>query len=31
VNGGRITNTKFTYDGILAMDTGGNRGLDLFN
>ena len=30
VNGGRITNTKFTYDGIIAMDTGGNRGLDLF-
>ena len=30
VNGGRITNTKFTYDGILAMDTGGNRGLNLF-
>ena len=30
VNGGRITNTKFTYDGVLAMDTGGNRGLNLF-
>jgi hypothetical protein len=30
VNGGRITNTKFTYDGIIAMDTGGNRGLNLF-
>jgi hypothetical protein len=30
VNGGRINDTQFTYDGILAMDTGGNRGLDLF-
>src|SRR2546427_416672 len=30
VNGGRINATKFTYDGILAMDTGGNRGLNLF-
>lgn len=30
VNGGRITSTKFTYDGVLAMDTGGNRGLDLY-
>jgi hypothetical protein len=30
VNGGRINSTKFTYDGILAMDTGGNRGLNLF-
>src|SRR5579884_306871 len=30
INGGRINDTKYTYDGILAMDTGGNRGLDLF-
>jgi hypothetical protein len=30
INGGRINSTKFTYDGILAMDTGGNRGLNLF-
>lgn len=30
VNGGRINSTKFTYDGVLAMDTGGNRGLNLF-
>ena len=30
INGGRVNSTKFTYDGILAMDTGGNRGLDLF-
>jgi len=30
VNGGRINATKFTYDGVLAMDTGGNRGLNLF-
>lgn len=30
VNGGRINATQYTYDGILAMDTGGNRGLDLF-
>lgn len=30
VNGGRINNTKFTFDGVLAMDTGGNRGLNLF-
>lgn len=30
VNGGRITMNKFTYDGTLAMDSGGNRGLDLF-
>ncbi len=30
INGGRVNDTKFTYDGILAMDTGGNRGLDLF-
>ena len=30
INGGRINSTKFTYDGIIAMDTGGNRGLNLF-
>ena len=30
VNGGRISMNKYTYDGTLAMDTGGNRGLDLF-
>ena len=30
VNGGRINSTEYTYDGTLAMDTGGNRGLDLF-
>ena len=30
VNGGRINSNAFTYDGILAMDTGGNRGLNLF-
>ena len=30
INGGRINGTKFTFDGILAMDTGGNRGIDLF-
>jgi len=30
VHGGRISMNKFTYDGALAMDTGGNRGLDLF-
>ena len=30
INGGRINSTKFTYDGVLAMDTGGNRGLNLF-
>jgi hypothetical protein len=30
INGGRINGTKFTYDGVLAMDTGGNRGLNLF-
>ncbi len=30
VNGGRINDVEYTYDGILAMDTGGNRGLDLF-
>ena len=30
VNGGRLNSTQYTYDGILAMDTGGNRGVDLF-
>jgi Carboxypeptidase regulatory-like domain/TonB-dependent Receptor Plug Domain len=30
VNGGRVNSTRFTYDGVLAMDTGGNRGLNLF-
>jgi hypothetical protein len=30
VHGGRISMNKYTYDGTLAMDTGGNRGLDLF-
>lgn len=30
IHGGRVNNTKFTYDGTLAMDTGGNRGLNLF-
>ena len=25
-----MNSTKFTYDGVIAMDTGGNRGLDLF-
>jgi hypothetical protein len=30
INGGRINSAKFTYDGILAMSTDGNRGLDLF-
>lgn len=30
IHGGRINNNKFTYDGTLAMDTGGNRGLNLF-
>ena len=30
INGGRVNSAKFTYDGILAMDTGGNRGLNLF-
>jgi hypothetical protein len=30
VHGGRISMNKFTYDGSLAMDTGGNRGLNLF-
>ena len=30
VNGGRLNSTQYTYDGILAMDTGGNRGVNLF-
>ena len=30
VHGGRISMNKYTDDGTLAMDTGGNRGLDLF-
>jgi Carboxypeptidase regulatory-like domain len=30
INGGRVNSTRFTYDGVLAMDTGGNRGLNLF-
>jgi hypothetical protein len=30
VHGSRISMNKYTYDGTLAMDTGGNRGLDLF-
>ncbi|MGI8991218.1 MAG: carboxypeptidase regulatory-like domain-containing protein [Bryobacteraceae bacterium] len=30
VNGGRISMNKFTFDGTLAMDTGGNRGVDVF-
>jgi hypothetical protein len=30
INGGRVNSNAFTYDGILAMDTGGNRGLNLF-
>ncbi len=30
VNGGRITMNKFTFDGAMAMDTGGNRGVDVF-
>ena len=30
VNGGRITMNKFTFDGTMAMDTGGNRGVDVF-
>jgi hypothetical protein len=30
INGGPINGTQFTYDGVLAMDTGGNRGLNLF-
>lgn len=27
VNEGRINSTAYTFDGVLAMDTGGNRGL----
>jgi hypothetical protein len=30
VHGGRFTMNKFTYDGTIAMDTGGNRGLNMF-
>src|SRR5207247_6102553 len=30
VHGGRFTMNKYTYDGTIAMDTGGNRGLDMF-
>ena len=30
VNGGRINATAYTFDGVLAMDTGGNRGINLF-
>jgi hypothetical protein len=30
VSGGRISMNKSTFDGVLAMDTGGNRGLDVF-
>lgn len=30
VHGGRISMNKYTFDGTLAMDTAGNRGLDLF-
>jgi hypothetical protein len=30
IHGGRITMNKYTYDGTLAMDTGGNRGLGIF-
>ena len=30
VNGGRISMNKYSFDGTLAMDTGGNRGLDIF-
>ena len=30
VSGSRISMNKFTFDGVLAMDTGGNRGLDIF-
>lgn len=30
VHGGRISMNKYTYDGTIAMDTGGNRGLDMF-
>jgi hypothetical protein len=30
INGGRITSNAFTFDGVLAMDTGGNRGVNVF-
>lgn len=30
INGGRQNANAFTFDGILAMDTGGNRGVNLF-
>lgn len=30
LNGGRITSNAFTFDGVLAMDTGGNRGVNVF-
>ena len=30
VDGGRITMNKFTIDGTMDMDTGGNRGVDIF-
>jgi Carboxypeptidase regulatory-like domain len=30
VNGGRVNSTRFTFDGVIAMDTGGNRGINLF-
>ncbi len=30
VHGGRFSMNKYTYDGTIAMDTGGNRGLDMF-
>lgn len=30
LNGGRITSNAFLFDGVLAMDTGGNRGVNVF-
>ncbi len=30
VNGGTLTSTKYTYDGVWAMDPAGGRGLNLF-
>jgi len=30
VHGGRFSMNKYTYDGTIAMDTGGNRGLNMF-
>ena len=30
INGGRQNANAFTFDGVLAMDTGGNRGVNLF-